>query len=135
MSVDVETLEPGDSFETVAGDVLVVVGFKPAGAAPEGCREDGRLYEGERRGGDGDTPHILYRPHHFRQALDLGSVEYAGVVDDVTEVTPFWCAGCEMSRKAEERHSAPMLDVPVCTYGCKQRVETERRKNRIEEDA
>lgn len=128
--MNADELEAGDTIEIPTGSRLVVMGVAPASESPESAR-DGPLYECDRSADGEDVRTLLYGPYNVRQGVAAGA-EYAGRIDVDAERRPFWCEGCDIPHRAEERHEAPLTDADVCSYGCARTVESERARRRIE---
>lgn len=127
--VDPFDLDVGARFDLPSGHHLVVVGVLPADEVPESERE-GPMYQAELRG-ETLKGSFLYSPHNIRQGIE-GGAEYIGQVAVDQERTPFWCDGCKLPHKAEERHTTTIFDADVCSYGCARKAEQQRRKARHE---
>jgi hypothetical protein len=110
---------------------IVITGVTESDGTPA-ATDHGPLYQAEVRTAE-TAKTVLYGPHNLQAAFDAGAaVRGWEAIDDPAD--PFWCAGCGYACSSDERHPAPLLDVPVCSWGCKETVEAERRAERLERD-
>lgn len=131
-SIDTSDLTVGDTFLLREDARLIIIGRTEPTESPDTAPTDhytDPLYEARIRFEHGDSKRAVYGPHNIDAAL-AGGAEYIGSAGVKHTAEPFWCAGCGVACTGNELHSLTFDGDKVCSYGCAQRVDTKRRKEK-----